>query len=102
MTSLIAQFRVKPGRMEEAIALNKQYKPIGERHGGTVRLYQGFAGGGPTPFTTLSITTQFASMEAMGKAWRRCRPTKRGSSSSRKLIYELPWRSNTRRNAKAS
>lgn len=65
---VIAQSRIRPGfTVEDAAALARKWKPIAERHGAqAVRLFSGMAGGGPQPFTTVSVYTEFADFAALG------------------------------------
>lgn len=66
--AVVAAFQLRPGHsLEEVIPLVTQVREIGQGQGvQTVRLFTGFAGGGPKPFTSVAFYIEYADFGSLG------------------------------------
>ncbi len=66
--AIVAAFQLRAGRtMEEVLPLVTQMREIGQAQGvQAVRLFTGFAGGGPKPFTSVAFYFEYADLGSLG------------------------------------
>ncbi len=66
--AIVAAFQLNPGHsMEEVIPLVTKIREIGQGQGvQVVRLFTGFAGGGPKPFTAVTFYIEYADFGSLG------------------------------------